>query len=380
MRIIMMSDYYPPHFGGGVERVVTELCERLILRGHTIMVLTLRTTPAPIIEANGALTIRRVPSVDLTRWLGFQFVISLPALKTVAQLINNYQPDLVHAHNLFFRTTELAAMFRMIIRIPLVTTLHLGKLEGGSRILKFLVHAYESTVGNFIMRRSDHIIAVSNAVAVHARQMGRHSTPVTIIPNGVDTSIFYPGANQDKTTRTILFIARLVPNKDPETFIRAAAIVLARYPQAKFVLVGNGPLRVRLQEQADRMGIGHMVQFLGLRDNIPELMRQATLFVRPSTLEGMPLTILEAMASTLPVVATPVGGTPEVLKDGINGYLIPVGDHVALANSIIKLLSDPLLAKKMGQRGRELVEASHTWDSVAERTESVYMEEVGRYT
>jgi len=107
-------------------------------------------------------------------------------------------------------------------------------------------------------------------------------------------------------------------------------------------------------------------------------MRQATVFVRPSTLEGMPLTVLEAMASGLPVIATPVGGTPELIEDGINGYLVPVDDHVALANSIVRLLDDPLMGKSMGQRGRELVEANHTWDAMAVQTERVYLEEVRR--
>jgi glycosyltransferase involved in cell wall biosynthesis len=92
----------------------------------------------------------------------------------------------------------------------------------------------------------------------------------------------------------------------------------------------------------------------------------------------MPLTILEAMASGLPVVATPVGGTPELVKDGVNGYLVPVNDHDALANSIIKLLDNPSLAEKMGQRGREMVEMDYTWDAAAEQTERVYLEEALR--
>jgi len=268
----------------------------------------------------------------------------------------------------------------MIFRIPLITTLHLGKPEGSGKILNTLIRAYESTIGNFIVRQSDHIVAVSNAVAEHARRMCGDITPLTVIPNGVDISVFFPGLNQSNIGQTVLFVARLVSNKDPETLIRAVPLVLTRHPQVQFVLVGDGPLRVRLQEQVNRLGIGHAVQFLGLRHDVPELMRQATLFVRPSTLEGMPLTILEAMASKLPVLATPVGGTPELLRDGVNGYLIPVGNHVALANSIVRLLDDPLLAEKMGQRGRELVEASYTWDAVAEQTESVYVEEVRRYT
>jgi glycosyltransferase involved in cell wall biosynthesis len=94
----------------------------------------------------------------------------------------------------------------------------------------------------------------------------------------------------------------------------------------------------------------------------------------------MPLTVLEAMASALPVVATPVGGTAELVKDGVNGYLVPVGDHGVLANSIIKLLDNCALAREMGRQGREIVEASYSWDVVTEQTERVYTEEVLRRT
>ncbi|MFC1977020.1 glycosyltransferase family 4 protein [Chloroflexota bacterium] len=374
----MLSDYFPPHFGGGVERVAIELCEGLVVRGHTVAVITLQTTPAPAVETNGALTVYRVPALDLTRWLGFQFAVSVSVLSTLPRLIRNFKPDIVHAHNLFFRTTEIAAMSRMIFPIPLVTTLHLGKPVGGGKILNTLIRAYESTIGNFIVRRSDHLVAVSNAVAEHAHRIGGDSASVTVIPNGVNINVFYPAPDRNNIGQKVLFVARLVSNKDPETLIRAATLVMARHPQVQFIVVGDGPLRVRLQGQVNQLGIGHAVQFLGLRDDVPELMRQATLFVRPSTLEGMPLTVLEAMASELPVVATPVGGTPELIKDGVNGFLTPVGDHITLANSIIRLLDAPSLAVRMGQRGRELVEASYTWDAVTEQMERVYMEQVGR--
>jgi len=294
------------------------------------------------------------------------------------RLLRSFRPDLIHAHNLFFRTTELAAMLRMVCHTPLITTLHLGKTEGGGKLLNTMIRAYELTIGRFIVRRSDHIITVSNAVAEHARRMGGHSTPITVIPNGVDTSIFYPRTDRSEVGPIVLFVARFVSNKGPEVLIRAVPLVLARHPQAQFILVGDGPLRIRLEEQAHRLGIGHAVQFLGIRHDVPELMRQAAIFVRPSTLEGMPLTVLEAMAAALPVVATPVGGTPELIKDEVHGYLIPVGNHVALANAVIRLLDDRSLAAEMGRRGRELVEVSYTWDAVAEQTEQVYAEEMRR--
>ena len=372
----MLCDYFPPHIGGGVERVAEKLCGRLVRRGNTVTVLTLRTCPAPAVETRQGLTIYRAPALDLTRWLGVQFMASTPVFGMAVRLIRTLQPDLIHAHNLFFRTTEVAAILRMIFRVPLVTTLHLGKSEGNGKLLNTLISAYELTVGNFIVRRSDRIITVSNAVAQHARRMGGHSAPLTVIPNGVDTGVFYPAPDRNRTGQTVLFIGRLVPNKGPKTLIQAVPLVLVQHPQAQFVLVGEGPLRARLQEQAKRLGVGHAVHFLGIRHDVPVLMRQAALLVRPSTLEGMPLTVLEAMASALPVVATPVGGTPELLKNGVHGYLIGVGDRVALANAIIRLLGDRWLAEEMGRRGRKLVEDRYTWDAVAEQTERVYTEAI----
>ena len=374
----MLSDYFLPHVGGGVERVVVELCNGLIQRGHTITVLALRTCPARATETNGALTIYRVPAVDLTRWLGVQFAVSMRVLSATARLISSFRPDLIHAHNLFFRTTEVAALLRMMFRVPLITTLHLGEPERGGTLLNALIWTYESTMGSFVVRRSDHVIAVSNAVAEHARRIGGYSTPVTAIPNGVNTDLFYPKPQRHDIGQTVLFVGRLVPNKGPVTLIQAAPAVLAKYPQVQFLLVGDGPLRFTLQKQAHQLGIGHAVKFLGIRHDVPELMRAATVFVRPSSLEGMPLTVLEAMASALPVVATPVGGTAELIRDGINGYLIQVGDSAALANTIVRLLDDRSLAEEMGRRGRELVEGSYTWDAVANRTERVYAEEICR--
>jgi len=371
----MLSDYFQPHFGGGVEQVVARLCDGLVERGHDVTVLTLRTCPSPATESRGALTIHRLAAVDLTRWLGIQFSLSLRTLDVVARLIRSLRPDVVHAHNMFFRTTEAAALLRKFLKFPLVTTLHLGKAEGGSKLFNTLIRGYESTVGRFIVRGSEHVIAVSRAVAEHARRIGVEAASVTVIPNGVDIRLFHPGTGQRNNGKEVLYVGRLVPNKGPEVLLRAVPAVLDKHPQAKFVLVGDGPLRSRLEIQARQMDIGHAVHFLGMRYDVPELMREAALLVRPSMLEGMPLTILEAMASALPVVATPVGGTPEILEDGVHGYLTPVDDSMKLADAIIRLLDNDTLAREMGRHGRQMVETAYTWDTMVDQTEKVYIEE-----
>ena len=374
LRVLMLTDYLPPHFGGGVEKVVAELCGRLVRQGHTVAVLTLRTVPAPKLETNGRLTIYRAPAVDLTPRLGFQFAASAHVLTEAARVIRSFKPDIIHAHNLFFRTTEAASLLRTVCNVPLVTTLHLGKAEGGGGPLSLLIRTYEATIGKFVLNRSDYLIAVSDAVAEHARHIGGRDTPMTVIPNGVDTGTFHPSSNGRNGKETVLFVARLVPNKGPEALIWAAPTVLARHPKAQFVFVGDGPLRIKLKAQAQQLGIENAVHFLGIRYDVPDLMREASLFVRPSSLEGMPLTVLEAMATALPVVATPIAGTGELIQDGLNGHIVQVDDTAALANAVIKLLDDRSAAEKMGRNGRALVEGSYTWDAVVERTEHIYTE------
>ena len=157
----------------------------------------------------------------------------------------------------------------------------------------------------------------------------------------------------------------------------AAATVLAERPGTRFLMVGEGPQRRRLEREVGRLGITGAVSFAGLRRDVPEILRRASVFVRPSTLEGMSLTVLEAMATGLPVVATPVGGTPEIISHGVQGYLVPVADAAALAEALLKLLRDPAAGAEMGRRGRELVLSGHTWDIVVRRTAEVYEEVVG---
>jgi len=378
VRILMLSDYYPPHIGGGVEKVVSEICPRLVQQGHDVALLTLKTVPSPEVETTGHLTIFRVPAIDLTPRLGLQQAISASLLPAMFGYIRAFKPDVIHAHNLFFRTTEAAALLKTLLPVPLVTTLHLGEMKGGSQLLRALVRSYEFTVGRFIARQSSHMIAVSEAVAQYSGPMIGRSTPVTVVPNGVDTSAFYPASKRNGVEPTVLFVGRLIQNKGPEVLVEAVPQILSSHPDARIIFAGDGPMKEQLIQRAEQLRVGHAVNFLGLRHDIPELMRKATLFVRPSTLEGMPLTVLEAMASALPVVATPVGGTPELVKDKECGYLVPVGDSSALANASISLLNDRSLAENMGNRGYALVVNKHTWEVVAQETERVYEEAVSR--
>lgn len=378
MRVLMLSDYYPPHVGGGVETVAEQLAKGLTHRGHPVQILTLRTRGGSTAESDGLLSIRRAAAIDLTDRLGFQFALSLSVLPALCAAVRSFKPDLIHAHNLFFRTTESAALAKRFLGRPLILSVHLAAMHGGGRLLRLLVAAYENTMGRCALRSADEVTAVSQSAANHAERLMASDRAVTVIPNGVDSETFRPGKARAEQP-IILFVGRLVPNKGPEVLLRAAPRVLERHQDARFVFVGDGPMRQQLNRVARELNVERSVAFLGHRSDVPTLMQTAAAFARPSTLEGMPLTVLEAMACALPTVATRVGGSPELIRDGETGYLVEPGDDAGVASKLIQLLDSPEQAARMGENARRAVEQSYSWTRVVDRTEALYQSVVGRW-
>ncbi len=303
-----------------------------------------------------------------------QSSVSPSLLPLVWRMARQDPPDVLHAHNLFFSSTAIAPLLRHALKRPLVTTLHLGspKQLGGATAL--LVSCYERTIGRAIIRSSDRLIAVSEAVARHAVHLGAKPEAVRVIANGVDAQRFQPPQRRGNGAFRIACVGRLVFNKGPQFLIEAVPQVLQAHPNAEFILVGDGPLRARLEERARALNISHRVHFLGTRPDVATILQACDVLVRPSLLEGMPLAVLEAMACGLPVVATPVSGTSELVKGGENGLLVRPADPDDLAGAILRLAEDEALRKAQGRRGRWLVEHGYSWDAVAARNLSVYRE------
>jgi glycosyltransferase involved in cell wall biosynthesis len=163
-------------------------------------------------------------------------------------------------------------------------------------------------------------------------------------------------------------VARLAPEKDIGTLIRAFQILVPKFSDVELVVVGDGVERKKLEALA----LGANVRFLGSRDDIPELMRSFDVFVLASLTEGISLTLLEAMAASKPIVATNVGGNPEVVVDGVTGFLVPSQDPQAMADKILLLLNDPQLAQRMGIAGRRRVEQNFSLERMTDEYEKVY--------
>jgi glycosyltransferase involved in cell wall biosynthesis len=374
LKIDVFTDYFPPHIGGGVERVVEEVCRRLAHQGHRVRVFTFNTAGAPAQEVIAGVHVHRAPAIQLTRLVHMQSSLSPSLLPLAWRLARSDPPDILHAHNLFFFSTVAAAVLKRLLKKPLLTTLHIGsvrELGGPSRLL---ASCYERTMGRAIVRSSDRLVAVSKAVARHAVHLGARPEAVRVIANGVDSRQFQPAARPGNGAFRIACVGRLIFNKGPQFLIEAAPQILEARPEAEFVLVGDGPLRTRLEERARELSISQRVKFLGTRSDVAAILQGCDLLVRPSLLEGMPLAILEAMACGLPVVATPISGSAELVRDGENGLLVPPADPGALAGAILRLMEDEPLRAAQGRRGRLLAEHGYSWDAVAAQTLAVYRE------
>jgi glycosyltransferase involved in cell wall biosynthesis len=167
-------------------------------------------------------------------------------------------------------------------------------------------------------------------------------------------------------------IARLVWYKGLEDLLKAAALIVRRYPSARFLVVGDGPLRQALEEKARALRLNGTVRFLGAVPNASSLLPHFDIFVLSSLWEGMSNSLLEAMAAGKPVVATDVGGSPEVVIDGKTGFLVPPKDPEALASAILHLLADRELARNLGEAGRIRVESEFTLEIMVARLEELY--------
>ncbi|HEX3871647.1 MAG TPA: glycosyltransferase [Pirellulales bacterium] len=214
---------------------------------------------------------------------------------------------------------------------------------------------------------TDGFIAVAETHATYlAEHEGCPERKVFVVPNGVDTRRFSP-QEPDASLRSNLglplgapiaaIVAALRPEKNHELFLESAALIRKVRRDARFLVIGDGPLREELEARASQLGIGDAVHFLGTRSDIPELLGLTDVLMLTSHMEANPVSVLEALACAKPVVATQVGSLGEVVQDGATGYLVRPGDAKALADRVITLFNDPARAQGLGRRGRSLVES-----------------------
>lgn len=372
MHVCMLTDYFLPHLLGGTERVVYEVSKRMIKHGHEVTVLTLSDHGHEEFSQEEGISIHRIPGVSLTKLVGAQLTVSPFSLTETNRILRYIQPDIIHAHNLYFNLTAVAPVVKRWRHLPLVTTLHLPRMRYGRAMLDGIISLYQRTVCEFIVRSSDRLTAVSKSVLKHAiEDLKIPPSKITIIPNGVDASVYAPGSHRSENP-VITYVGRLIGNKGPQYLIQAAPKILKSHPEVHIHIVGEGPLKNYLMKQVATEKLENNVHFLGnVADTIP-ILQGTSIFVRPSLAEGMSLAILEAMACGLPVVASNLEGNAEIVENNITGFLVPPADSGALGEAVEYLLSNPEIAMEMGRKARKKTEKSYDWQRIADLTLAIY--------
>lgn len=288
------------------------------------------------------------------------------ALINLRQIVKRLKPSVLHLHGAKAGLVGRLAVARMK-RPRVVVTFHSFVLDERVGLLKrCLVRWAEKS----LLRFTDRIIAVSNALKRElVVSLGLPSEKIEVVPNGV---IFSALKKQKRSGFRVGTVSRLAPQKGLECFINACAMVLRSIPSAEFVIVGDGPLRHKLEELAIGLGIKHKVEFLGFRTDVLELMAGWDVFVLPSIHEAFGITLVEAMSQGVPVVATRVGGIPEIVDGSVTGLLAEPGDAVDLGKKIIMVLENHELAGKLGKSGAEFVKSRFAAERMIERTSELY--------
>jgi glycosyltransferase involved in cell wall biosynthesis len=216
----------------------------------------------------------------------------------------------------------------------------------------------------------DPFVCVSHDAARYAVQQGISASKVHVLWNGIDLARFaYHGPRPEGPAVTV---ARLSPEKDIRNLLRAIPSIIEVMPGFRLEIAGDGPCRAELMDLARELHLGEHVRFLGEVGDVSALLGRASLFVLPSQSEGISLTILEAMARGLPVVATKVGGTPEVVEDGNTGLLVAARDPAALARGILQIVGNPQEAQRLGLAARQRAEMHFDVRKMVAQYEALY--------
>lgn len=288
---------------------------------------------------------------------------SIATLRAMTRYLRTHRPAILHTHNP--SPHQFGALTRIAAGVPvLVHTKH-----GRNQLLTLKGQWYERIAG----RLTDALVPVSEDAAEVARTVDSvPASRIQVIRNGIELGDVPRPRTADAQLRAV-HVARLNEVKDQGTLLRAARLVANAEPRFRLDIVGDGEERIALERLTHELGLGDVVTFYGFHDHVRPFLDNAGVFVLSSLSEGIALTLLEAMAAGLPVVATDVGGNREVVRPGETGVLVPSRDPEAMAQAILATISNPVLAAARGAAGRERVARDFSLDHTVRQYEDLYL-------
>ena len=368
LRVAHIIQTYLP-LGGGAERLVATLAPLLRRQDVEIVVVTRRYPGLAPFESINGVPVHRLPIP------GPKPVAALSFTLTALPLLQRLRPDVIHAHELLSPSTIAVAAKRLLGGIPIVAMPHRGGYLGDIDKLQERLLGKQRLA--LLRRHVDAFVTISREIDAELDGAGVPPWQRVPIPNGVDTRRFepLPAAARQTLRRQLdlpqtpiaIFVGRMVAEKCIDHLIAVWPAVRAAHPDACLLLLGTGP-----QEEALRQAATAGIRFTGRVEDVAPFLQAADLFVLPSATEGLSVALLEAMATGLPPIATAVGGTPDLIEHGQNGWLIPAGDPAALQNAIVALFADPQQRQRMSRHGRQQIVRDYALPVVAQRLRTLY--------
>ncbi|KAF5423723.1 MAG: glycosyltransferase family 1 protein [Candidatus Methanomarinus sp.] len=372
---------------GGSTLAAYYLLIEMAKRGNEIDVFTTSVNSKDSVEKHENTTIYRYGT-------NFRVLTSNISFGTFRNPVN-HDVDVAHEH--FDIPHGIFAGLRYAKRknVPLVVTYHGDWEESyGGFIRRMGVAFHNRYLVDKLLSHAKIIISPSEYYINESRFLKKYRDKIVAIPNGVNLKDFNVPYSKKEcrdrlgiplNTNIILFVGNLISYKGPDVLVKAIPIITRKVPDVELVFVGSGEMRADVEKLSNKLGVENYIKFAGFVEERlkPLYYKAADVFCLPSTMstESFGIVNLEAMACSIPIVASNIGGIPDVVKEGENGLLVPPRDSDALANAIIYLLENEGAREKMGKNGRKKVK-DYSWEQVAEMTEKVYkgvMDENGCY-
>ena len=357
LQLISSGGYY------GAENMLLNLCASQEKAGCQNSLLLFYNVHVPNVEfyeraRRRGLSVRMVHCQGRADWR---------AVKQIEEYIREDGIDLVHTHGYKADLYGFLAAWRS--GKPVVATCH--NWVGGTAALGIYNH-----LDRLALKRFDALAAVSDAVAQRLIDSGVPAEKIKTIPNGIDVHAFEQGRPLADIGigkgKVVGMVARLDLQKGFEYLLRAVRQLRDSFPDLQVVIAGDGPDRLAIENMIREFGLQSSVILSGQQTDMPGIYAGMDIFVLPSLNEGLPMTVLEAMASSRPVIATRIGAIPSVITDQENGLLVDPGDTDGLRNSIASLLSDPDRCRQMGMRAHDWVSKHYTSEAMAREYRQLY--------
>lgn len=366
MKVTIFSAYANPHTGGYCKNV-QELSKRLVARGYKVDIVTCNTENAPAQEECDGVSIRRIPCWHL---LNKTYPVPKPSRALLDIWAN--KPDVAVTQTRFFATSLMGLAYSWFWNAKLI------HVERGSvhtvmdnAVLSWLSRCYDHTLGSLVIRGAKVNVGISEKACGLVNHLGGKAR---FIPNGIEIADGELAPHAGKIR--VVYVGRLIYAKGVQDLVQAFKMAKLKNPNMELWIVGDGNYRAELERLAngdkDIRLIGEVPQ-----KQVTEILRQCDIFVNPSYSEGLPTSVMEAAAVGLPIIATDVGGTKEIIKAGESGLLVPIKAVKAIADHILALADNEHMRKQLGAAAKKAVASKFSWDKIVREWDEMLKEVTG---